>query len=174
MRESDVHESADGARETLAQALIRAGQQDRAALRQVYALTSAKLFGICFRICGDRESAEDVLQDVYVKVWRRAGQFDAQRASPITWLATIAPNSAIDWQRASGRAILVPEEAAADVADDRLAADEQMMAAQGRARIFECLEQLDGRTARSIRAAFFDGATYLDLAERAAVPLGTM
>ncbi|KAB2858515.1 MAG: RNA polymerase subunit sigma, partial [Sphingopyxis terrae] len=80
------------AREALVAALAAVARQDRAALRQVYDLTSAKLFGICLRICGDRGSAEDVLQAVYLKIWDRAGQFDAARASPITWLAAIARN----------------------------------------------------------------------------------
>lgn len=89
------------AREALVAALAAVARQDRAALRQVYDLTSAKLFGICLRICGDRGSAEDVLQAVYLKIWDRAGQFDAARASPITWLAAIARNSAIDWRRSA-------------------------------------------------------------------------
>lgn len=174
MKESAPQDQADSARLALAQALLRVGRQDRAALRQVYALTSAKLFGICLRICEDRESAEDILQDVYVKIWRRAGQYDADRASPITWLATIARNSAIDWRRANGRMTALPEEAAAGIADDRPRADQAMMADQDRARIFDCLGQLDPRSGGAIRAAFFDGLTYADLAERAAVPLGTM
>ncbi|MET0371670.1 MAG: sigma factor-like helix-turn-helix DNA-binding protein, partial [Sphingobium sp.] len=68
----------------------------------------------------------------------------------------------------------LPQEAADHVADDGLRADEAMIADQDRARIFDCLQQLDPRTAGSIRAAFFDGLTYADLAEKAAVPLGTM
>ena len=105
----------------LAAALTAVGRGDRAALREVYDMTAAKLFGICLRICGERASAEDVLQTVYIKVWERAGQFDAARASPITWLATIARNGAIDWRRSvAGRAARdnLPEQAAFAVADE--------------------------------------------------------
>ena len=164
----------DRARERLVAALSGVARQDRSALRHVYDMTAAKLFGICLRISGDRESAEDILQDVYIKVWNRAGRFDAGRASPITWLCAIARNSAIDWRRSTGRVAMLPEEAAANVSDASLRADQMIEAGQDRARIFDCLDQLDDRTNWSIRAAFFDGLTYAELAERAKVPLGTM
>src|SRR5688572_31461732 len=85
---------ADAARSQLAAALVRAGSGDRAALRLVYQNTSAKLFGVCLRILNDRSEAEDVLQEVYVTVWRKAAAYDPGRASPITWLVAIARNRA--------------------------------------------------------------------------------
>src|SRR5215510_14602187 len=88
-------------RSQLAAALVRVASGDRAALRLVYQDTSAKLFGVCLRILNDRSEAEDVLQDVYVTVWRKAASFDPARASPITWLVAIARNRAIDRLRAS-------------------------------------------------------------------------
>ena len=103
-------------RERLVAALARAAAGDQEGLREVYRATSAKLFGVCLRICQDREAAEDVLQQVYIKVWDRAGRFDAMRASPITWLCAIARNSALDWCRANSTQHL-PESAAAAVAD---------------------------------------------------------
>lgn len=169
--------SADEARARLAAALAAVGRGDRAALRDVYDMTAAKLFGICLRICGERASAEDVLQTVYIKVWERAGQFDASRASPITWLATIARNGAIDWRRSvAGRALrdALPDKAALAVADDAPRADEAMMASEHGDRLRHCLGELEDRTRTCIRAAFFDGSTYGELAARENVPLGTM
>ena len=66
------------------------------AARSLYHRTSAKLYGICLRLLGDEGEAQDVLQEVYVTVWNKAASFDASRASPITWLATLARNRAID------------------------------------------------------------------------------
>src|SRR5215472_5854839 len=92
---------AEATRKELAAALARVAAGDRAALRLVYQDTSAKLFGVCLRILNDRGEAEDVLQDVYVTVWRKAATFDPSRASPITWMVAIARNRAIDRLRAS-------------------------------------------------------------------------
>lgn len=166
--------SSDIARKHLGAALARVASGDRAALRQVYDLTSAKLFGVCLRISQDREAAEDILQDVYIKVWNRAGRFDPTRASPITWLCAIARNTAIDARRASAGPTMVGEALAAEIADDRALAPELIDAEQDRARILDCLEALEEKQGRAIRAAFFDGFTYSQLAERMAVPLGTM
>src|SRR5258705_13060817 len=83
-------------RSQLAAALARVAGGDRAALRIVYQDTSAKLYGVCLRILKDRAEAEDVLQDVFVAVWRKAASFDPGRASPITWLVAIARNRSID------------------------------------------------------------------------------
>lgn len=164
----------DTGRARLIAVLARVAEGDRDALRELYDLTAAKLFGVCLRICNDREVAEDLLQDVYLKVWRRAGRFDAAKASPITWLCAIARNTAIDWRRASNAPLMLPEEAAADVADGGLSAPELIDADQERARIFHCLETLEERTRSSIRAAFFDGLSYAQLADHMKVPLGTM
>lgn len=167
----------DEAREALVSALAAVARQDRAALRRVYDLTSAKLFGICLRICGDRGSAEDVLQAVYLKIWDRAGRFDAARASPITWLATIARNSAIDWRRsavARGLGAVRGGGEALAVADEAPLADQQLLAGEAEVRLHRCLGELEARGQSCIRAAFFDGLTYAELAAQENVPLGTM
>ena len=80
----------------LSELLAQVARRDRQAFAAMYAATSAKLFGIIVRILGRRDLAEEVLQEVYVKIWERAGDFDPSRASPITWLATIARNRALD------------------------------------------------------------------------------
>jgi len=165
---------ADGARQRLVEALVATGGEDRSAFRTLYKLTSAKLFGVCLRICGDRQAAEDVLSEVYLTIWKRAGAFEPGRASPISWLATIARNRAIDWRRASGRARPARVEEIADLADDRVSAEDSMLADERAHRLYDCLDQLDQRQRDAIRTAFFDGLTYAELAARDAVPLGTM
>mgnify|MGYP002784441415 CR=1 FL=1 len=178
MTRTALSPSADDARAVLVTALADVSRGDRAALRKLYSLTSAKLFGICLRICGNTASAEDVLQTVYLKVWDRAGQFEAERASPMTWLATIARNAAIDWQRSvAGRpvaAAALTDSIAETVADDGPAADALIIGKQTDSRLHQCLGELEGRTHHCIRAAFFEGLTYAELAEREQVPLGTM
>ena len=166
---------ADATRSQLAAALVRVAGGDRAALRVVYQDTSAKLFGVCLRILKDRGEAEDVLQEVFVTVWRRAASFDPGRASPITWMVAIARNRAIDRLRASAVSRrMEPIESADAVSDPAPAAVERVELAQQHQRLSRCLEELEARQASAIREAFLDGTTYEELAARMSVPLGTM
>ncbi len=147
---------------------------DRAAFHEVYRRTSAKLLGVCLRIFTDRSEAEDVLQDVYVTIWQKAGQFDPARASPITWLVTLTRNRAIDRLRSGGRRITTPIETIDEPADESASALDSLLEIEQSHRIGECLEELARDDAALIRTAFYQGATYNELAERAAVPLGTV
>jgi RNA polymerase sigma factor (sigma-70 family) len=162
-------------RAELVRVLLAVAIEDRDAFQRLYRLTSAKLFGICLRICGDRQAAEDVLQDVYVQVWRRAGGYEPGRASPITWLATIARHRAIDWRRRQHvTAPLADAGSMAEPVDPAPRADTELLAEEERGRIADCLETLEPRPRDAVRTAFYDGVTYAELAARDGTPLGTM
>ncbi|MEG3088402.1 sigma-70 family RNA polymerase sigma factor [Sphingomonas sp. PB4P5] len=162
------------ARARLIETLVKTGDEDRAAFRELYQLTSAKLFGITLRICGERQAAEDVLHDVYLTIWKRAGAYEPSRASPITWLATIARNRAIDWRRAQTTRRATPIEEAPPIPDAAPLASETIVADQDARQLHSCLDALEQRQREAIRTAFFDGVTYAELAERQRVPLGTL
>ena len=165
----------DANRSLIAAALGRIPAGDRAALQTVYRLTSAKLFGVCLRILGERGEAEDVLQEVYVTVWHKAADFDAGRASPMTWLIAIARNRSIDRLRATRQSRKMdPIEAAAEIVDVTGGADSAVERMQADARLHGCLSGLASHERAALRGAFFDGNTYEDLAARMKVPLGTM
>lgn len=154
----------------LASLLAKVAAGDAPALRQVYTLTSAKLFGVCLRVAQDRAGAEEALQDAYVKIWRKAGYFDAACASPVAWMCAIARNAAIDWRRAHGR---VPEA----MADDDLALMMPQWAAEGgeiRHSLLECVARLKDAESRAVQLAFFEGLTHSELAQRLTMPLGTL
>ena len=153
-------------------ARIAAGERD--ALRQLYDATSAKLFGVCIRILSDREESEDVLQDVYVTIWRRADRFDAGKASVMTWVSTIARNRAIDRLRARGPMAYAEQVDELEIADGQDSAETLLSAADDRNRLQGCLSELDDRTEKVIRTAFFEGVTYEALAKRMDAPLGTV
>lgn len=163
----------------LIEALTACGAGDRKAFRQLYDTTAAKLFGVCLRICGERQAAEDVLQEVYLIIWKRASAYEPARGSPITWLCTIARNRALDWRRSSlprGRDAdgEIDSAAAAAVSDDRPLTDYLLLAEEEHGKLRHCLDSLDGRPRAAIHAAFTDGLTYADVAARSAVPLPTM
>lgn len=157
----------------LAALLASVAAGDRSALSVVYERTSAKLYGICRHLLGNDAEAEEVLQDVYLTVWQKAGRFDAGKASPITWLAVLARNRAIDRLRRH-RVKTDTIDAASDIADESDSAFDLLEQAEQRARLVGCLDELEQRQGAMIRAAFLDGATYPQLAERESVPLGTM
>lgn len=161
------------ASEELSGLMQRVAARDAASLRTLYERTSGKLYGICLRLLGDETEAQDVLQEVYVTVWQKARMFDSVRASPISWLATIARNRAIDRLRAR-RPGTEEIEAANDVVDERTSSIDIVEEADDAARLRRCMEQLDERARTMIRAAFFDGASYPELSRRERVPLPTM
>ena len=153
--------------------LARCALRDRQAFRDLYARTSAKLFGVTLRILRDRAEAEEALQEVYVKIWQRADRYVAGGYSPISWLVAVARNHSLDLLRArkpQGDDI----DLALDVADAQ-PNPEQAEANRGeRARIDHCLGQLEADKADAVRGAYLEGFSYEELSERHKVPLNTM
>jgi RNA polymerase sigma-70 factor (ECF subfamily) len=155
--------------------LLRVADGDQVAFEALYRDTSSMLLGICLRVLSDRAEAEDVLQEVYVTVWHKAAQYDVARARAMTWLGSIARNRAIDRLRAlpapATRAAIDVADASADPSPSPAARAE---AAIERGRLDDCLDQLEPRRQTLIRTAFFDGASYQELAERSGSPLGSV
>lgn len=170
-RAADSSVGNDAARLVALVAAVSGG--DRAAFSELYERTSAKLYGICLRLLGSEQDAQDVLQDVYVTVWHKAALFDPAKAGTITWLAVLARNKAIDRLRRR-RAPAQDIAAAADVPDEGPSAFEIVGNAQDIVRLRDCMDELDERPRAMIRSAFLGGATYPELAEQEGVPLGTM
>lgn len=164
----------DTRRARLADRLGKVADGDRSALKDVYELTSAKLMGVILPITRDRDRSEDILQEVYLKVWHRAGRYQAGKGSPITWLCAIARNSAIDGVRKDGRNPETGEETYPEVEDDAPDAEEALCNQEDRERLQRCLEGLQDDHRKSIRMAYFRGFTYSELAAKLNVPLGTM
>jgi len=163
------------ARERLRDTLVAVAGGDRAAFATLYKLTSAKLFGVCLRILGKQGDAEDVLQETYTTVWHKAGLYDPERASPITWLVMIARNKAIDRARADGgEPHAAPIELAADIGDTAAEPAASAEAADSGRRLDDCLKTLEARQRQLIRTAFFEGVTYENLAMRSNAPLGSI
>jgi RNA polymerase sigma-70 factor, ECF subfamily len=153
--------------------LARIALGDRQAFGRLYERTSAKLFGVCLRVLKNRSEAEEALQDVYVKIWQRAGQYVAGGNSPISWLVVIARNHALDRLRARKPAA-ADIDAALDIADTGPDPEQAAVEAGERSRIDHCLDQLEPDRAQAVRGAYLDGYSYQELAERFEIPLNTM
>jgi RNA polymerase sigma-70 factor (ECF subfamily) len=156
----------------VADLILRCASQDRAAFRALYRDTSAKLMGVLLRILKERAEAEDALQEVYTRVWLRAGRYDPARGRGMTWLIAIARNLAIDRLRA--RVETMDDDGMDAVPDQSPRAETRLLAMGEARRIADCFATLEPDRAQAVRGAYLDGLSYLDLAARHAVPLNTM
>ncbi len=172
----------------LAGLLARSALGERAAFAQLYERSGAHLFAVILRINRDRAQAEDLLQDVYVKVWRSLRSYDPQHSQPLTWLTSIARNHAIDSLR---RRQTQPRLASADTArrDAENGADEDPyadlqdptagplelldQAAQAR-EVSRCMKVLNAQQRQSVALAFYDGLSHAEVALQLRQPLGTV
>ncbi|WP_426038258.1 sigma-70 family RNA polymerase sigma factor [Brevundimonas sp. DC300-4] len=155
----------------LQHALLLTGAGDKNAFGTVYTLTFSKLSATCIRICGDRDAAEDVTSEVYATVWKRASQFDPERGSSIAWLSAIARNRSLDWRR-SQRPMTNDE--LDQIEDDAPSALDAVIKQQQWQRVLKELAQLSAREREHLHAAFVDGESYVAIARRDGIPLGTM
>lgn len=153
--------------------IARVGLGDRAAFSALYDATSAKLFGVCLRVLRNRAEAEDALQDVYIRIWQKAGSYAAGGHSPMTWLITLTRNLAIDRLRAR-RAPAEDIDALPGISDAGPTPEAAAIAASERARIDACLDTLETARADAVRGAYLQGDSYQELAARHGVPLNTM
>ena len=165
MGDTDVH----------ADLLMEVAQGDRAAFEQLYRLASRRLFAICVRLLPDRSEAEDVLQEVFTTIWHKAEQFDPDRAGAMAWMAMIARNRAIDRLRSPSHAVRTTAiELGDELPDHGETPIDAAEASNDRERLQRCMEGLDDRRRGLIRTAFFEGATYEELATRSGAPLGSV
>jgi RNA polymerase sigma-70 factor, ECF subfamily len=158
----------------LADLLGRAATRDAAAFSALYKATSAKLYGIVARILPRGDAAADALQEAYVRIWEKAGEFDPAKGSPLAWMVTIARNRALDEVRRVRPGSLedLPEsfEPAADEVDP-LAARER---SEGLVALLNCLQTLDEEKRAVVLLAYYRGSSREALAKRFGRPVPTI
>jgi RNA polymerase sigma factor (sigma-70 family) len=153
--------------------------EGEAALRELYDLTCSKLYGVALKVVGNREWAEDVLQEAYLNIWRIAADYRVALSPPMAWMGVIVRSRALDFRRrrASDRADAVlelddaiSETVAGDSADpmDTAQASEQAWA------LHECLRKLEGRQREVVSLAYLRDLSHGELAQQLKLPLGTV
>jgi RNA polymerase sigma-70 factor (ECF subfamily) len=155
----------------------RLASQDPDALRELYDQTSRLVFGLILRIVGDRAAAEEIALDVYLQVWRRAGSYDPERASFLSWLTLLARSRALDYLRSKqGRARAKEQELdpLAHASGGSPEPDAAAWAADRRKAVLCALSTLDQPRRAAIEMAFFEGYSHSEIAERLDAPLGTV
>ncbi|MGV3635149.1 MAG: sigma-70 family RNA polymerase sigma factor [Pseudorhodoplanes sp.] len=153
--------------------LTRVGLGDRDAFRQLYGATSAKLFGVCIRVLKNRTDAEDVLQDVYIKIWSNASAYQVSGYSPMTWLITIARNQSIDRLR-SRRSGATDLSEAENLADAKPTPEQSAVRVGEADRLRQCLDQLAPDRAKAVQAVYLEGYSYQEMADRLNQPINTV
>ena len=148
--------------------------RDEAALAQLYDRYDRILFGLLMRILNNREEAEDVLQEVFLQVWRKAADFDETRGRPFTWLVTLARSRGIDRLRTLAARERVAEAGAREVTEEISDAATDAFKSEQRGLVSEALAKLPDEQKRPIMLAYFDGLTQSEIATRLDAPLGTV
>ncbi|MBX3588413.1 MAG: sigma-70 family RNA polymerase sigma factor [Ramlibacter sp.] len=150
-----------------------------AALRALYDLTSSKLYGVALRVVGNRDWAEDVLQEAYLNIWRISGDYKAVLSPPMAWMGVIVRSRALDFlrRRASERADAALE--LDDMMSDTLASDaanpmDTTQASEQAWALHECLRKLEARQREVVSLAYLRDLSHGELSEQLKLPLGTV
>lgn len=132
------------------------------------------LFGLLARILNSREEAEDVLQEVFLQVWRRAADFDDDRGRPFTWLVTLTRSRAIDRLRSVAARQRLVDAALPEVGEDATDAASDTLLAEQREIVAHALATLPEEQRRTLKLAYFEGLTQSEIAAKLGSPLGTV
>jgi RNA polymerase sigma-70 factor (ECF subfamily) len=154
----------------LAQLLQRCAAQDPAAFRTLYDKTSPILFARLLRMLRRRSVAEEALQDVYVRIWQRAGQFEAGRGRALAWMVTIARYCAIDLMRRE-RMTLISDGSLAEIADEP---DGDSVTLEKPNNFDHCIGKLNDNTRQCLTLAFVEGRSHDEIAQLTTNPLGSV
>jgi len=155
--------------------LLRAvARGDESALAAVYDRYRLILFSVILRILTDRAEAEDVLQEVFLQVWRRAGDFDEARGRAFTWLVTIARSRALDRLRSGRSRARRAEEAVHESVDETSDASLDALKSEAAAIVRKALGELTDEQRKVLFLAYFEGLTQTEIAARLGDPLGTV
>jgi RNA polymerase sigma-70 factor, ECF subfamily len=178
----------------LAALLARVAREDAAALRTLYELTAAKLFGVVLRILVKREWAEEALQDAFINIWRYAGDYRENLAAPLTWMTAIARNRALDFlrrqkteraesvgradARVSGKTTIALAEWN-ETFEDLLPGDERdpaesALLSEAARQLAICMKRLDANQRQAVALAYLRDQSHGEIAQTLSVPLGTV
>lgn len=154
--------------------LLAMAEGEKTAMHRLYVRTSRELYSLCFSFIQNREATEDVVHEVYLKVWNRAASYDQTKGTPMAWLTRIARNSAIDWIRAQRRRPTTGDDELIFVADQSETAEEMLIRIEQSDIVRQQVADLASADAELIRRAYLRGMTYSEVANETGVPLGTV
>ncbi|MBC7444404.1 MAG: sigma-70 family RNA polymerase sigma factor [Polaromonas sp.] len=159
--------------------LDRVALADESALKELYARTSSKLYGVAVRVVTNRDWAEDVLQEAYLNIWKIAGDYKASLSPPMAWMGLLVRSRGLDFlrRRASDRADRMQE--LDEVISDTVAGDspnpmDTSQASEQAWALHQCLSQLENRQREVVSLAYLRDLSHSELAQQLRLPLGTV
>ncbi len=166
---------ADDAKNLYIDLLGRTALQDRRAFEKLYQITSPKLFGLLVRILKREDLAQECLQDAYVLIWNRAGDYRADKAAPMTWMSSIARYRALDLLRKRKHEVSLDSDDLSEVPDqDYELIDHQLMESENAQCLAKCMKILDIKQRSCLYMAYFEGCTHPEIASRVDAPVGSV
>lgn len=167
--------------ERLIQLLQRVALGDEQAFEELYALSSANLYGVLLRILRRPEWAQEALQDCFLKIWQRSETYLPERGAALTWLMSLARYRALDLlrERQAEPGVLIELSAAEEATPLKFISPEQageawMPESEGSNRLSDCIQQLKEEERQCLLLVYYEGYTHLELAQLLRVPLGTI
>jgi len=159
--------------------VARAAKGDQQAFEALYDHSSSLLFTLASRILGDREEAADLLQEVYLEVWRKGARYDPTRGTPVAWLVTLTRSRAIDRLRSRvakghGRTDSIHETDAAELPAERPGPYETAADRELRTAVAKALAGLPEAQQQALELAYYEGLSHTEIAARLRQPLGTI
>ena len=159
--------------------LDRVAMADETALRELYDLTSSRLYGVAVRIVSNRDWAEDVLQEAYLNIWRIAADYKASLSPPMAWMALVVRSRGLDFlrRRTTGRvdhAVELDEMISETVAGDMPNPMDVADASQQAQALHRCLDTLENKQREVLSLAYLRDLSHGELAEQLRLPLGTV
>ena len=162
-------------RDELASLITSTAGGDRAAFERLYQLSSPYLFGMLRRLLGRQSWAEEILQECFVSIWQHASRYERDRSAPMTWMAAIARNAALDLlRRRDASEAPLDDEVAAQRPDERPQPLEALQSGLEARRLRECMQALPAQQQQGLALAFFHGLSHSEVAEQLGEPLGTV
>lgn len=144
------------------------------AMAVLYYRYSPLVFSLALHILHDSNAAEETVQDVFVKVWYRAGDYDMERGRLVSWVSRIAHNDAIDAMRRRMRTPTMDLELVRDIPDESATPHEIVVQQSEQRRVHAALDRISDEQRRAIELAFFQGMSHPEIAEQLGLPMGTV
>ena len=159
--------------------LDRIADRDEAALRELYDITSRKLYGLALRMVGRADLAEDVLQECYLNVWRIASDYRASLSPPLGWMSVIVRSRALDMLRRlstqmDSRAQSIEEEESQQIPSEEVGLLDAAMAGEQASALHGCLSKIEAQQRDVIVWAYFRDMSHSELAAQFSLPIGTV